>query len=46
MVGKIVMKDSLEMFEQYKGFKEIVDLIYDISKLREYYYAGQYDMME
>lgn len=40
------MNDYLTIFEQYKDFKEILDLIDEIKKLREYYYRQQYDGMQ
>lgn len=40
------MNDYLNTFEQYKGIKEIADLIDEVKKLREYYRAQQYDKMQ
>ena len=40
------MSDYLDIFERYKDFKEISDLVDEIKKLREYYYTQQYDKMQ
>ena len=40
------MNDYLATFEQYKDVKEIVDLIDEVKKLREYYRTQQYDRMQ
>ena len=39
------MNDYLDIFEHYKDFKEISDLVDEIKKLREYYGTQQYDKM-
>ena len=40
------MCDYLTIYEQYKGIKEISDLIDEVKKLREYYNTKQYDRMQ
>ena len=40
------MNDYLKLLEQYKDYKDVFDLIEDITKLRMYYSTGQYDKMQ
>lgn len=40
------MNDYLDLFEHYKDFKEISDLIDEVKKLREYFGTQQYDKMQ
>ena len=40
------MNDYLTTFEQYKGVKEISDLIDEVKELRLYYSTQQYDAMQ
>ena len=39
------MVDYLSVIENYKQYKEIADLVGEVKKLREYYYAQKYDEM-
>ncbi len=42
----IIMNDYLTSLEEYKGFKDISDLIEETNELMEYYYTQQYEKMQ